>query len=39
MATPCSSRTFAVYNNGEPKVCKTRVALGVDEDVLLSHRE
>ena len=34
-----SGRPLAACDNGKPKICKTRVTLGVDENVVLSHRE
>ena len=43
MTTRCrvfvSSRPFVACDDGEPKICKTRVAIRVDKDVVLLLRE
>ena len=43
MTTRCrvfvSSRPFVACDDGEPKICKTRVTIRVDKDIVLSLRE
>ena len=34
-----ASRRFVVCDNGEPKICETRIAFDVDKDFVLSRRE